>query len=234
MFNSKDLKKNLHENHLNEPTLIIIRGPASSGKSSVGKHLMKLINNMAHNESSNHLHDNPFFLFPYEDLLLFHMMDGDFLVNGKKSHKGFHIERNENGDIIDFKGSPWAFKLYETYQNTLNNYMENNFNIICEGNFLNIENIKNTFKKYQTYKIVIFSLNLSLELLEKRENNRNDRDKGFAKLQFDFYQSTLKNFSHQYIIPVNETSSIESTSNEILEIYKNNKHFYINEVLEII
>ena len=122
MFN-KSFKENFQNSQ--DPTLIIIRGPASSGKSSISKYFMKLINNI--DKEYNQIHENPFFLFPYEDLLLFHMMDKDFLVNGEKNHNGFQIERNKNGDIINFTGSPWAFKLYKTYQNTLCNYVKNDF-----------------------------------------------------------------------------------------------------------
>ena len=232
MFNSQDLRKNLDKgNGDGMSTLIIIRGPASSGKSSISKHFMKLINNNRLNKE----YTNPFFLFPYEDLLLFHMMDSNFLVNGKESHRGFQIERNNKGDIVDFKGSKWAFKLYETYQDTLTNYIKGNFNIICEGNFINIENIKVILEKLnKNYKVVIFSLNVGLDLLEAREKNRGDRDEGFAKLQFNSYQETLKNSSYQHIINVNKDSSLESISNDMMEAYKKNNHLYGEEILKLI
>lgn len=228
MFNSKDLPFNNLKSK--DPILIIIRGPASSGKSSVAKDLMKTINEI----SNDHIYNNPFFLFPYEDLLLFHMMDSNFLVNGKESIRGFNIKRDEEENIIDFQGSSWALKLYETYQNTLYSYTNNNFNIICDGNFINLDNIKNLLKKLNNYRVIICSLNVPLEILEKRESNRIDRDRGFAKLQFNTYQETLKNISYQYIISIEENFSIKNITNRILEIFKTQNHLFSHEILKII
>jgi tRNA uridine 5-carbamoylmethylation protein Kti12 len=231
MFNSNNFKNT--SNGLG-PTLIILRGPASSGKSTISKDLMKLLNE----KSDENIYNNPFFLFPYEDLLLFNMMDSDFLVNGKKTHRGFKIQRNSHGDIIDFTCSDWASRLYETYKNTINNYLEGNFNIICEGNFINIESIKDLIKRVKEinkdYKIKIFSLNVPLEILEKREKARKDRDKGFAKLQFFSYEETLKKEDYQYIIPINENYSVKEITNRILNIYNNSNGFSPEEILNII
>ena len=227
MFNYKNLKKNSYNNG-DLPTLIIIRGVASSGKSSISKHLMKLINNHIH-----HINSNPFFLFPYEDLLLFHMMDEDFLVSGKKNHMGFKITRNKEGHIIDFKGTPWALKLYETYQNTINNYIENDFNIICEGNFINIDNIKNLLEKItRPYNIFIFSLHVPLDLLEKREKNRKDRNEGFSRLQFSVYEESLKNKSFQHILSIREEISIDMIADKMLDIIKN-EHLSVDKILKL-
>ena len=153
-------------NKINDNFIIIIRGPASSGKSTLARELVEKLSRTI--------------IFSVEDTIFFQMMAKRSLINGLDSE--FIIENN----IVSC--STWAYEVYMTHLKTIENYLKAGINIICEGNL--IENLNDILNLIPThYKILIVGLHIPLETLQERESLR-DRDIGFAQHQFSLFQSS--------------------------------------------
>jgi chloramphenicol 3-O-phosphotransferase len=197
---------------------IIIRGTASSGKSTTSMVLGNLI-------------PIPFVIFHCEDTLFFHMVPSEYLVNGSRSKEGYSLERNSKGDIINVCASDWGSELYMLHTSTLQTYTAAGLNIICEGNFSNEENLKNILQYVpDDYSIFIFSLEVSLKILEEREYKRlHERAVGFAKHQKE--TSDKFNYIDSLTIHVDENTSPMKIAEIIWDFCQTTPPLSKNEVL---
>lgn len=166
-----------------KPMIIIIRGPASSGKSTISKKLIEQL--FIENKTI-------FTYFTTEDFFLFQMLHKNYLVSGNKNKEGFSIVRDINGDIIEFKASELCTKLYMRYPLLLTEYVNFKLNIIIDGNLLTPESLNDILKLIpENYHIKIISLETSLNTLEEREKSRGDRDIGFSRFQYEQYKKSM-------------------------------------------
>ena len=190
-----------------EKVLIIIRGTASSGKSSVCELLIEKPS-------------IPFILFSMEDMLFFHMLPKKYLVDGSHSKEGYGIERNSKGHIEKVYASEWGQKIYLLHQSTLENYTRSGINIICDGNFCHKESLLALLDYVpDDYKIYLFSISAPLEVLETREKQRGkERVPGFARHQK--VSSDALNYVDDLTVHIDAFTSVLDISNQIFTFYE--------------
>jgi chloramphenicol 3-O-phosphotransferase len=210
---------NININYKNN-TIILIRGTASSGKSTTAHYVADKLT-------------EPFLIFSTEDLLFFHMIPEKYLVHGSSCEKGFSLERDAKNNIIKVSASAWGAEVYSLYQTTLGIYTKSGLNILCEGNFTTEDSIKNILQYItENYRIYIFSLKVPLEILEKREKNvRKDipRASGFAKHQKETCDAT--SYMDDLVISLREDTSVHDISAQILNFCANNPGHSKQEIL---
>lgn len=201
--------------------LIIIRGTASSGKSTISHILGNLIT-------------MPFMIFHCEDTLFFDMIPSDYLVNGKRSKEGYYLERNEEGDITNVSASNWAAEMYQLHTSALHIYTQAGMNIICDSNLSDKNSLKNLLQYVpHNYSIYIFSLVVPLSILEEREQlraNNNERTIGFAK-----HQKTASDefgYIDNLTIHVGEKTTPLETSHKIFNFLQHNNGITKADILE--
>jgi len=199
--------------------LIIIRGTASSGKSSVCELLIEKPS-------------IPFILFSMEDILFFHMLPKKYLVNGAQNKEGYWIERNSQGHIEKVYASEWGQKIYLIHESTLFNYTQAGMNIICDGNFCHKESLLSLLKYVpDDYKIYIFSMMVPLETLENREKERGlERVVGFARHQKT--SSDALNYVDDLTISVDALTSVIDTTNKIWKFYETHEGNTKEEIIK--
>lgn len=209
-----------------ELQIIIIRGIASSGKSSVSKEFIKI-----NYEKNKKIY--PYFTF--EDFFLFVLLDKEYLVDGKDEN-AFSIERDKDGNIISFHISKFLLEKYLNYQNVLELFIKYFDQFVIDGNFINIEDITLLIKKIAHFaeknnrkvKIDIVSLKTPLNIAIEREKKRDvDRTVGFSNFQFKPYENSLKNMKS---ISSNN-NNIEINKNIIISTEKKNPEDIVKEMI---
>lgn len=200
-------------------TIIFLRGTACSGKSTTAQLLGNNLN-------------APFLIFSLEDLLFFHMVPKEYLVNGKRSKEGYSIQRDEKGNITNVTASEWASEIYSLHASTLEIYTKAHLNIICDGNFINEHSFQLVLSYVpEDYNIYIFTLEVPLPILEQREKLRtHERTIGFAKHQKELCDKW--NLVSDLVIHVKENTTPQEITDEIIDYYKNNSPHQKLQILE--
>ncbi len=144
--------------------IIYLNGTSSSGKTTLARELQKVLREP--------------YLYLGIDLFIYMLPPGYWNHNPA----GFTLLKSENGTEI--KGGPVARRLEETMVKTIASLTGMGNNLIVDDVILNLEALKLRAKILENFQLLFVGVRCSLEVAEKREQDRGDRDLGFVKFQF--------------------------------------------------
>ena len=181
--------------------VIFLNGPSSSGKTNIAKLLQAKL-------------PEPYMHIGIDKLIGMmpaHLNDWE----GGVAEQGFFWKKeyDKNGyQVFHIQMGPYAKKVSNTLKDVVVTMLKNGLNVIVDEVCIEEKSFENWQKKLSAYKVLYVGIRAPIDVLEKREKERNDRIHGSARAQHK-----LVHQGNQYDLEIDTAvSSIEECVRVIL------------------